>query len=462
MVAAVLILLWRQVPSVQELTRLLAREDLLWCHATKIAQQSLAERFLVFPAELFERVFKDLLPQFQENWHQRTQRLLLFKHPLRKTMLQFMFVLLLLFTVSGRAYAQPFTMAVVGDTQPFTMAVVGDTQFDWGCGSENTTLSDYCKDEANRKKSKSTQGTETNDYVIDRVTEVSKLSSNFQGLVINGDLTAFGSKDGKLNKFKEAYMNKEFSTWPGLGNHDYQNNINDCGSNGWSNWNYCGADMMQFLAGFLKDKNNAGKFTSYDVTRYEKNFGQAQGQGNVSGSLAYSRDIGDFHFVQLNNYPTYEKNFKRGYKSGISSWQMRATSPNTWIASDFKKAVNDNKKIILNWHDFYNIYGTQDKTNADYTTLISWLNPYVKNIKAIFVAHNHNLIGMDGSLKFPATADHQEISVPVISSGSPIWNRFIKADFESNGPSCTITIGQVNTMTPYTGSTTNPQTISCN
>ncbi|MBD2249270.1 hypothetical protein H6G26_39280 [Nostoc sp. FACHB-888] len=43
----------------------LAREDLLWCRATNIAQQSLSQRFLVFPAELFERVFKDLLPQLQ-------------------------------------------------------------------------------------------------------------------------------------------------------------------------------------------------------------------------------------------------------------------------------------------------------------------------------------------------------------------------------------------------------------
>jgi len=45
-----------------------------WCRATKIAQQSLAERFLVFPAELFERVFKDLLPQLQHNWQQRRRR----------------------------------------------------------------------------------------------------------------------------------------------------------------------------------------------------------------------------------------------------------------------------------------------------------------------------------------------------------------------------------------------------
>ena len=74
MVAAVLTLLWRQVPGVQELNRLLAREGLLWCNPTKVAQQSLSERFLVFPAELFERVFKDLLPQLQLSWQQRLRR----------------------------------------------------------------------------------------------------------------------------------------------------------------------------------------------------------------------------------------------------------------------------------------------------------------------------------------------------------------------------------------------------
>ena len=74
MVAVVLTLLWRQVPGVQELNRILAREDLLWCRAVKVSQQALSERFLVFPAELFERVFKDLLPQLQGRWQQRQQR----------------------------------------------------------------------------------------------------------------------------------------------------------------------------------------------------------------------------------------------------------------------------------------------------------------------------------------------------------------------------------------------------
>jgi len=74
MVAAVLTLLWREVPSVCELTRMLNREDLLWCKAVRVSQQSVSERFLVFPAVLFERVYKELLPSLVKRWHDRKAR----------------------------------------------------------------------------------------------------------------------------------------------------------------------------------------------------------------------------------------------------------------------------------------------------------------------------------------------------------------------------------------------------
>lgn len=74
MIAAVLTLIWRQVPSVQELTRMLEQQELLWGKAVKVSQQALSQRFLSFPAELFERVFHDLLPLLQARWHQRQQR----------------------------------------------------------------------------------------------------------------------------------------------------------------------------------------------------------------------------------------------------------------------------------------------------------------------------------------------------------------------------------------------------
>jgi hypothetical protein len=74
MVAAVLTLIWREVPGVRELTKILAREGLLWCAPTQVTQQALSQRFLTFPAELFEGVFKELLPEFERKWHSRQQR----------------------------------------------------------------------------------------------------------------------------------------------------------------------------------------------------------------------------------------------------------------------------------------------------------------------------------------------------------------------------------------------------
>ena len=74
MVAAVLTLLWRDVAGVTELTRILAREGFLWCLPTQVTQQAVSQRFLTFPASLFERVFKELLPELKKAWHRRQHR----------------------------------------------------------------------------------------------------------------------------------------------------------------------------------------------------------------------------------------------------------------------------------------------------------------------------------------------------------------------------------------------------
>ncbi len=68
MMAAILSLLWRNVAGVTELTRLLNREGFLWCEPSEISQQALSLRFLTFPAVLFEKVFKELLPHFRKKW----------------------------------------------------------------------------------------------------------------------------------------------------------------------------------------------------------------------------------------------------------------------------------------------------------------------------------------------------------------------------------------------------------
>ncbi|MEG3929488.1 IS4 family transposase, partial [Microcoleus sp. T3_D1] len=76
MMAAVLTLLWRDVAGVRELTRMLTRDGFLWCNPTSVSQQALSQRFLTFTDELFEQVFKDLLPRLRTNWQRRNQRTL--------------------------------------------------------------------------------------------------------------------------------------------------------------------------------------------------------------------------------------------------------------------------------------------------------------------------------------------------------------------------------------------------
>ncbi len=57
MVAAVLTLLWRDVPGVTELGRLLETEGFLWCKRTKVSQQALSQRFLTIRCYLIRENF---------------------------------------------------------------------------------------------------------------------------------------------------------------------------------------------------------------------------------------------------------------------------------------------------------------------------------------------------------------------------------------------------------------------
>ena len=74
MVAAVLTLLWRDVPGVTELGRLLETEGFLWCKRSKVSQQALSQRFLTFPAILFEKILQEILPTLKIRWLARQNR----------------------------------------------------------------------------------------------------------------------------------------------------------------------------------------------------------------------------------------------------------------------------------------------------------------------------------------------------------------------------------------------------
>jgi hypothetical protein len=65
MVALVLTLIWRQVPSLSTLVAMLVREPLLWEPPRRVSQQALSLRLRTLPAALFEQLLGAVLPTLQ-------------------------------------------------------------------------------------------------------------------------------------------------------------------------------------------------------------------------------------------------------------------------------------------------------------------------------------------------------------------------------------------------------------
>lgn len=188
--------------------------------------------------------------------------------------------------------------------------------------------------------------------------------------------------------------------------------------------------MVQNLADRVINSNISN--TNYDIPVFKKNPAQAGSQRNITGSLGYSWNIGQFHFVQLNNYPTFSESFHRGYISGISSWDIDIKSSIPWLINDLSDAGD--KKIILNWHKWHDLSATKK------AVIKSALEPFKHSIIAIFTGHIHSYFGKTDEISLG------NITIPIISTGSAIYNRYIKATFNTAGTSCNVTTQVINSF----------------
>jgi len=75
MLALVLEMIWRQIGSISELTRIIQREAVLWATPRQVSQQALSERLRTLPAEMFFKVLMEILPRLQQRWQQRQRPL---------------------------------------------------------------------------------------------------------------------------------------------------------------------------------------------------------------------------------------------------------------------------------------------------------------------------------------------------------------------------------------------------
>src|SRR5581483_11558281 len=115
-----------------------------------------------------------------------------------------------------------------------------------------------------------------------------------EGVLINGDLTAFGH-DWQKSQYDATVALLTPKYYPGLGNHDYANNVDDSYNNN------CASRMVDYMYGWLKA--NSG-ILNYDFS--ERSYYKfPELRTDYSGSLSYSFNIGNVHFVQLQNFPSY-------------------------------------------------------------------------------------------------------------------------------------------------------------
>jgi len=213
-------------------------------------------------------------------------------------------------------------------------------------------------------------------------------------LMINGDITAFGHP-WQISYMRSALRNsfgKEFLY--GLGNHDYENNVNDCFGN------RCAANSIVDY-----QQHHADKVDEFDVRVTGGGFGK-----QYKGSLAYSKNIGQVHLIQLNNEPTYE------VKISHPTDEFNITHALDWLETDLRHARIQGYAIIINMHKPYDWKGSRDQEKR----FMDMIEKY--QVTAMFAGHIHQSGGRTRYIG----------DVPMFLSGSASQETYLTASFSDD------------------------------
>ncbi|WP_428666194.1 metallophosphoesterase [Runella sp.] len=302
-------------------------------------------------------------------------------------------------------------------TDDFHMIVASDTQYPW---FQNIVKEPNDVDKAKRLSE------QYNQEFLKTMNELTSQLGNVKGVIFNGDLTNFGHK-WQLDRFKEIYSGLKAPMHVSLGNHDYANNVDDTYENAAAN------TMVEYMTEQLKAKNYPN--SDYKV----RDFFEGTLVTEISGSLSYSWDEGNVHFVQLQYYPLYEREWSNYVTIGAAKRKtVKITNSFQWLAADLAKARNAGKAIIVLFHDPYEhwsdlyIKGSKtegatlkkrDDADAKSTELTNLLKTY--QVSAVFGGHVHENHGL-------ATRDYRNSGVPLFYSGSADYNHYLLTKFDKN------------------------------
>ncbi|MGE6619909.1 metallophosphoesterase [Bacillus mycoides] len=248
-------------------------------------------------------------------------------------------------------------------------AITSDPQFPWTPCSDNSNHPS-CPENDNTKYQVSEELIRNQYHDINNY--MAELPSSVNGAVlINGDITAYGHNDLQHPQWTKAKVFMNSLNRPyyfGLGNHDLDN---DCYNQG------CFKNSLNFLIKHVEERRISSNRFDYTKTF----LGAFQGY-KYEGSFAYSFDIGNICFIQLQHTDTFLKSVPGSITGNTNTYTI---SPNiNFFEEQLQKARDSGKIIIVNVHA--EIY------TSVYQNL---LNQY--GVVACFSGHYHLTLGRSGS-----------------------------------------------------------------
>ncbi len=385
-------------------------------------------------------------------------------------------VLALLLTSTSAVRAQTTTPATATETETFSMILASDPQFPFA------TRDDFLIADPNgetipgrtgrfRRKTDAEVENESRinnaNHAISMILLAADQSRNVKGIIMNGDLSNNGAPP-QLNVFQEFYHQIPLPIYIGLGNHDYANYVEPWGYTNpiavGNNWG--GAASVQYMMQRVSALGIQGD-----------NFDRSGNAIHIKGSLAYSWDVGNVHFVQLHNYPLYQISFV-----GVGLRYDLNICLN-WLERDLQRARAAGKYIILNFHDSNEHWG--DFLSDEQTRLLTDMFRRLitqHGVSAVFCGHYHSIFsrrtGTDvttarramttgrnattkegwmpspnGFLRTtgapttnPVNRTRLDIygNIPLFYCGSASWSRFLLVEFNQDQQSPQMTVTTIN------------------
>jgi hypothetical protein len=135
---------------------------------------------------------------------------------------------------------------------------------------------------------------------------------------------------------------------------------------------------------------------SFNPSAFDWSYEQLSGDyPTYYGSGSSSWDIGNVHFIQLNDYPQYTRDFI--WDSGLASQtNYHIYKSLDWLESQLTTAQSAGQYIIVNLHDWVDASSDTTTLSTSGKTFQQLLQQYP--VSAVFAGHVHYNVGKVGTL----------------------------------------------------------------